>query len=234
MNNTEIFIEKYNQLELVVKTTYQLSDSDSISYYLTEQKRFVSFKPQIKYCQSVRNLLHHNQKIQGKYSVIPSDEMLYFINELIDQISNRSKCYAIAIKTSQIYQCRLDDSIRKAMLEMKKFHYTHVPILDNEKVIGVFDENVLFNFLIEDEIVEIDINTKFRDIKNYLNFENREMVDFLFFKSTAYVDELIEEFEKSFRRGKRVGLVFLTSTGSKNERITGIITAWDILANIQK
>lgn len=71
----------------------------------------------------------------------------------------------------------------------------------------------------------------FGDIKAYLSIEAREMEEFLFFGNQKLVEDLEIEFEKSFRNGKRIAAVFLTPSGKKNEDISGLVTAWDVLGN---
>ena len=51
MTNAEIFIEKYKQLEEVVRSTYNLKNSDSISFYLSNQNIYQRYGDEIKYCQ---------------------------------------------------------------------------------------------------------------------------------------------------------------------------------------
>ena len=49
MNNTDIYIEKYKELEKAVRNAYGLNKQDSISYYLTNQPRFSRYKDDIQY-----------------------------------------------------------------------------------------------------------------------------------------------------------------------------------------
>lgn len=63
MTNAEIFIEKYKQLEEVVRSTYNLRNSDSISFYLSNQNIYQRYRDEIRYCQEVRNLLSHKKRL---------------------------------------------------------------------------------------------------------------------------------------------------------------------------
>lgn len=85
MDNAEIFIEKYKQLEKVVRSTYNLKASDSVAYYLKSQNRFKEFKEEIDYCREVRNLLSHREKIDNDFTVKPSVGMIEFIDTLIEK-----------------------------------------------------------------------------------------------------------------------------------------------------
>lgn len=113
---------------------------------------------------------------------------------------------------------------------MREHLYTHIPILENGTVIGVFDENSIFCYLADEEIVEISNELTFNDIKRYISLNGREMEDFLFFKPTQYVEELENKFEEYYKKGKRVGIAFLTQNGTATEKLQGIVTPWDIIS----
>ncbi len=230
MSNAEIFIDKYKQLEEVVRSTYHLKDNDSISFYLSEQVKYQRFKEEIKYCQDVRNLLSHKKKINSSFAVEPNNQMIEFIESLIGRIKRRTKCSDIQVKMNNIYWQTIDGNVKETMSAMRRNLYTHIPILENGTVIGVFDENSIFNYLASEEIIEIDSELSFRNIGNYISLEDREMEEFLFFKIDSYVEELESEIEGYFKRGKRVGLTFLTQNGKPKEKLLGIITPWDIIS----
>ena len=80
MTNADIFIDKYKQLEEVVRSTYHLKDNDSISFYLSGQVKYQRFKDDIKYCQDVRNLLSHKKKLNNSFAVEPNKQMIEFID----------------------------------------------------------------------------------------------------------------------------------------------------------
>lgn len=229
MSNAEKYIELYKKLENVVRVTYNIKQEESISYYLTNNARFKQSRDEILYCQQVRNLLQHKEKIKKEYPIEPHDEMIIFIENLIHRIEQRQKCFDICIKRDRIYSQTLEGSVKETISEMQKNMYTHVPIIENDYMIGVFDENSVFKYISEEEIISIDPELKFNDIERFLNIDDREMEEFLFINKRLYVDELQELFDEAFKRGKRVGAAFITERGSKNEKILGLITPWDII-----
>lgn len=231
INNAEIFIEKYKELENVVRTTFNLNNEDSISFFLTKQYKYQNDKEEIRYCQEIRNLIQHKKKLGDAYPIQPTVETIDFITALIEKVKNKKRCNDICVRFKDIYKNELDDKVKDAMHVMKREHFTCVPIMNGKKVIGVFDENSLFEYLAQEEIIEIDSNLTFRDIEAFLSITEREMEEFVFFKSQEFVENLEIEFEKSLNRKKRISAVFLTPNGNKNEDITGLITAWDILGN---
>lgn len=229
-SNAHLYIQKYKELEEVVREVYNLPRETSISYYLNHQEEFKRYRPEISYCQDVRNLLQHKKMISDTYPIEPTDEMIDFITTLTEKIRHTKKCSDICVRFDRLYYRSLDDSVKEAMRVMKSKKYNCVPVLDRKKLLGVFDENSLFEYLAQEGIVEIADNLTFRDINDHLAITNREMEEFLFYPMHKNVEELEKEFEKSFHRGKRLAVVFLTRNGKESEDILGIITAWDILS----
>ena len=233
MDNTDIFLDKYKQLEEVVKSTYKLNNKDnhdSVVNYLERQNRFKAFKDEIEYCREVRNLLTHKKKINNDFAVVPSARMIEFIDTLIEKVRSRTKCISIAIDMPRVFWQDINGNVKYTMKMMQQKLYTHVPILKNGVVVGVFDENSIFNYLADGEIVCIEDDLTFEDIESFLSLANREMEEFIFIGRNCYVDELEEKIEQAFHRGKRIGLAFITESGKPTQKIQGIITPWDIIS----
>lgn len=225
-----MFLERYKELEEVVRSTFNLKYEDSISYYLGSENKFKRYANDVRYCQEVRNLLSHKKKIDDTFAVEPTEQMIKFITQLIELIRNRARCSDIQIGISQVYWQPLCGSVKATMKEMRRKVFTHIPILEEGVVIGVFDENSVFSYLADEEIIEIDDNLTFNAIRKYLSVNGRDMEEFIFYKASGYVENLEIEFERAFKRGKRIGIVFLTQSGKPNEKLQGIITPWDIIA----
>lgn len=230
MSNSQRYIEKYKELEAIVRSTYGISESDSISKFLKSKNEFRRFADQISYCQQVRNFMQHERKIDNKFSIEPSDAMISFIDTLIEKIKNRLQCKDISIKFKNVEWRCLSDLVKEAIHVMREKLFTHIPIIEDGLLVGVFDENSLFNYIADNEIVDIDDRLKFSDIKEYLSISDREMEDFIFVKGTMYVDELEKTIQSYFNRHKRIGVAFVTNNGRSDESIQGIITPWDIIS----
>ena len=230
MDNSQLFIEKYKELESVVRKTYGLPEQDSISYFLKKQDKFNRYYDDISFCQEVRNFMQHKKKINGRFAIEPNDAMLAFIEQLITRVASRPQCIDICIKFNDIEWRSPSDSVKAAIIIMRQKVYTHIPIIENGVLVGVFDENSLFNYVAENEIIDVDDTLSFNDILQYLSVKDREMEEFLFVKSTMYVEDLEKEIQKYFYKNKRVGIAFLTVNGRENEPIQGMITPWDIIS----
>lgn len=130
----------------------------------------------------------------------------------------------------KVYTADIDDSLEKVISSLSDKMYNHVPILENNRLCGVFDEISLYEMHIKG--VRITPELKFKDIKQFITLNSRRNEKFIFFNENAYIDELIREFDRAYDEGKRIGLVFLNTTGKIDNFFTGIISTNDILGRI--
>lgn len=230
MSNSELFLEKYKELEKAVRSVYNLREQDSISYCLREKSKYKQYAENISYCQKVRNFLCHETKLEGDFAIEASDSMIKFIDKLITDILSEPKCSDIQVKLSDVYWRLLSDSVKETMSTMREKAFTHVPILsESGTVIGVFDENSIFTYIADEQAVYIDGNLKFSDIQKHLSIYGREMEAFLFVNANSSASMLEKIIEDEFKKGKRIELVFVTQNGSANDKLLGIITPFDII-----
>ncbi|MBR3319995.1 CBS domain-containing protein [Candidatus Saccharibacteria bacterium] len=230
--NIEHFIELYKELEAAVRITYKIDKKDSVAHYLTQQDKFSKYKEDILLCSDTRNLIQHGRTVNNDFIVQPTDQMIKFITSLISKVKNRQKCSDIMIKIGDVYRGSMQGSVSESIDIMKEKAYTHVPILENRKVIGVFDENSLFCFVSDGNSVSDSLT--FESIKKYLGLNNRECEGFLFAKKNEYVDEIEESMNAAFKKQKRIGMVFVTDTGDEDGKLLGILTPWDIIASYKE
>jgi len=226
-SNGEIFEDKYRKLETVINQKFKDVDKSPI-YYLSHKPGFEEYSHRLECCREVRNVISHYPKERGAFPIEPSDEMIHFLDEMIYKLSHRAKCRNLGIPYKKMYVRSMGDSISETIKVMRDKTFTHVPIVCGRKVIGIFDENALFCYVADNGIVDLE-NLVFEDIKNYIDLENREMEVFTFHSKLTFLDELQAEFQKQFDQGKRLGVAFITETGSPNEDVTHMLTAWDVI-----
>ena len=232
-NNVEEFIEEYKKLEEAVRRVYHVEQSESAISVLKSQRKFDKYKSDIQSCANLRNFYQHNSKINNQYIIDVSMNAVEFIRFLTGLVNNREKCRDRCIKFKDIYWRAPNDSVKETMRVMQAKLYTHIPILENNKVVGIFDENSLFTFLATngEDIFEFDDTLTFNDMKEYIKLYDREMEEFKFFGINKYLDEAIEEFEKCLNKGMRLGLMLFTASGKETDDLQGLITPWDLIGH---
>lgn len=235
MSNSDRFINKYNELE---KIAYQKFPDDIKTDHgavaqLEKMRIFYNIKDDLKYIRELRNFFQHNIKIDSLYPVEATDSLIELVERIILKVQNPPKVLDKCIRFEKICYATKDDLIYEYMLKMKKNVYTHIPILENKIVVGVFSENTLLGALTEEEIIYDKNETKFCDplIFKHCTLENHVSEIFKFVSKDTYLEEVKEMFKRSFIDNKRLSLIFITEHGIETEKIIGIITPWDILGN---
>lgn len=188
-----------------------------------------SLKTELDYCREVRNLLTHNPKLNKRYAVEPSDEMVALLDQTMEKIRNPKRAKHIFVPRNKVSCRTMNDYIYPAMVEMRNCVYTHIPILENDVVVGVFSENTLLNYLIDDEIVSIDQDMKFADIAKYLPIDKHVAESFRFISQNTLLSDIEAIFAEGLNRTDRIGLIFVTNSGKPTEKLLGIISAWDVV-----
>jgi CBS domain-containing protein len=226
--NAEIFIDKYKELEQIIRAEYNFESSESLDYAFENDFRLRKNKKDLLLLREIRNLLQHQEKIKKKYIVEPLQEVIELEEKLIQNFKNKPKCIDYCIKLNDVCYKTINDKVADTIKEMKEKHYTHIPILENGKVEYVFDENSVFNYLADEEI-GIDETFKFKDIKNYISLDNNTNEEYKFISKDYTVEKLKEDIEDFKKKGKRLDIAFITEKGKKEEKLLGLVTIWDIV-----
>ncbi len=227
-HKTELFLDEYKKLEAIVSARYNLRDSESAVGFLERRPEYQAIKSDLAYCREVRNLLTHNPKIKDRYAVEPSDEMIALLKQTVERVENPQKAKNIWVPRNRVYCRTMDDEVRPAMVKMNEQMYTHIPILKDGVVVGVFSENTLLSYLIDDEAVSIDNHVKFSDIEKYLSLDRHRAESFRFIGQETPVSEIEDIFADADKKSDRIGLIFVTNNGRKTGKLLGIISAWDV------
>lgn len=231
MNIVDLYLEKYNELAAVAADVYKLSANEPIVKIIEGKPEFRFEKERLKFCREFRNLLVHGIKVNNEYVILPTDQMIELISKLIERVKNppRGKDYAVTF--DKVFSGALSDKVQSAMKTMKQYNYTHIPIMEQGKIIGVFSENTLFSYILDNEIVSIDKDTQFKDLEKYLALKSHETETFYFMPWEVSINNVKKLFEDALARMERIGMIFLTKNGSETEKPLGILTSWDILGN---
>ena len=224
----DIFFDKYRELERLILQKFPDAERNSPVFYLVHKPGYEKYAVQLECCREIRNLISHYPKEKGAFPIEPSVEMVRFLEELIYRMSNRPKCRDVGVSFKNMYWRTMKDSVTEAMAAMREGSFTHVPILEGRKLIGMFDPVSLFNYLADSSSVDLE-NLTFADIRDYLSLEGRRMEIFTFHHQFMFLDELQEVFQKQYRKGRRISAAFLTNTGSRDENIIAMLTSWDVL-----
>lgn len=191
------------------------------------------YQDELLIIKQVRNINTHQRNDKYGYVVCPNPDMNIKLKSIVDEINNPPTIYNsnMCIKRQNMYCKTLNDTIEATIKDMVDKIYTHIPILENGIVIGVFSESTLLDIVNVESGIVVDKNTKFSDILEYLKIENHSTEDFIFISRNKNIYDVEDIFKDYFVRKKRLGCVYITENGKPSESILGMLTAWDILGN---
>lgn len=232
--NSERFIEIYNILDNYMRMTlekpYGYQHFNLIEEMSLRDKVFNRQKDILKRYGSLRNAIVHkpNAKLANPIAE-PHDNIVRDYEKIVDYVLNPPTAMdSVAIKTDKIYTTSLEDCVIKVMKDMSANTYTHVPVMEGNKLVGIFSENTIFNYITDNEDVILEKDMKIKDFMEYLPIDKHKSEFFEFVSRKATLVEVEERFKEELKENRRLAVVFITENGKPNEKIHGIITAWDI------
>ncbi|MTK13321.1 MAG: CBS domain-containing protein [Clostridiaceae bacterium] len=232
-NSTE-FLAIYNDLDRYMRRTLNEDEwtghTDLIKKMASKNKIFLRCKEDLIDFAKLRNAIVHNP--DRKYAepiAEPHDYALNKYKEISDKVKNPPLAInTIAIKSEHIYTTDMNAVALDVMKEMNRNTYTHVPVVENGSIIGVFSENTVFSYMVKKEDVLIEKDVKIREFADFIPIEKHVSEFFKFVSKNTLVIDIEEMFQKELHNGKRLSVVFITESGNYTEKILGLITAWDI------
>ncbi len=225
MGKTDVFLDKYRQLEETVRGKFGSSISISRLEELGEFRRYSS---KIKYCRELRNLLVHNPKLDGEWAAEVNDAMISFVQRLILLIERPPRVCDYALGLKRIMYRNLGSNVVDTMHEMRARDVSKVPILDRGRVVGVFTHESVFSRVLANTH-DIREDMTFRDILPEISIVGERAKRYRFAKWSALASSIEEIFEESNAHHVRIRLVFLTENGRSDEKLMGIVTPWELM-----
>lgn len=237
-SNSHKFISIYNELDKFMRKYLNENNEIPNSVLIKEMakinKVFYKNKDDLLEFSRLRNAIVHNP---NKKDADPIAEPHEFIVKKFQNIKNivispPIALKAIAIKAQDIFTAKMNDNAFEVMKKMNENTFTHVPIIESNKLIGVFSENTIFSFIVKNEEVIIDKDYLIKDFAEFIPNESHVSEYFEFVPREALVVDIEDIFRKGLNGRKRIAAIFITETGKQNESLLGLITAWDLAGYI--
>lgn len=215
------FLEQYKKLERWAEIKYGEDGVKGIEQFHTNKR----IQSDVRYFRGVRNILSHNPNGCENPLIELTDEFKerfeYLCNQLMNNISQ------ISIPYKDIYKREISDKVIPTITHMKEKAFSYVPVMNGKKVWGVFCESTIFDIVGDGEFSLIQEDSQLLMIGKYIS-EYSENGIFDFIRSDASIDDVRRVFADAADKGRRLDVLYITSTGNKNGDLIGLVTIWDI------
>ncbi len=231
MNKSEEFIQLYKTLEDVLEAKYRAEGRDvsSCVYQFLCDKESMPFRIKLDLCRQVRNLLSHSANVDGIPPVTPAEPLIQCLKDTIAYLKKPILASSRGTGIKRLLKAVASDRIVWLSRKMEEKGYSHVPVLEKGKVIGVFSVSTFFSLAKDEKLSGITEQTTISEILPYISVNNHTMEQFLFARKDDTVVNLRAVFSKRSAGEKRVAGVFVTEDGTQNTQLVSYITPWDVM-----
>ncbi|MGM0421354.1 MAG: CBS domain-containing protein [Bacillota bacterium] len=224
--NIEEFIEYFNDIEEYLKEkddNSNLGFARLIGKYQDRDKIIRQYADELMHLKDIRNILVHN----NEYYAIPNEYSLDKIKNIRNRIINPPKVYPLF--NSRVKTVSNDQPIIEVIKLMKEQSYSQIPVVnEHNKFLDLLTNNAISRWLgslADKEGAKILFDQAL--VKDVLDYEEISSV-YEFISKDALIVDVIDMFEDSQKRGKKLEAVFITNNGKKSEKLLDIITSWDL------
>ncbi len=231
MNKSEEFIQLYKTLEDLLEAKYRTEGRDvsSCVYQFLCDKESMPFRIKLDLCRQVRNLLSHSANVDGIPPVTPAEPLIQCLKDTIAYLRKPILASSRGTGIQRLLKAVAADRIVWLSKKMEEKGYSHVPVLEKGKVVGVFSVSTFFSLAKDEKLSGITDQTTIGEILPYISVSNHTTERFLFAKKDDTVVTIRAMFSKRNAGEKRVAGVFVTDDGTENTKLVSYITPWDVM-----
>lgn len=225
------FLDMYRQLEDLLDQRYagkkRRYSSVIVEFLNSDESR--PFRSMLDLCREIRNLLTHNAKIDGEDIVEPSSAVVQGLLEILEFVKKPPLAIDSATKGDNVFYAGINQTVIKIMGLMEKSGFSHVPILENGKFMGVFSPGTVFSYILSSCDKPITRKTTIGELSEllpiHMHGENYE-----FAPKDLTCDRARRKFQTVSGKNKRLSVIFITETGSQREPLLGMLTPLDVMS----
>ena len=224
------FLDLYKELEEALRERGMTHGRSSIIMQFISSPEGRPFKDELNTCREMRNILAHNQDIDGEAPFVPTDASIKALEKILAYMKMPPLALSKGTRYENLICAKLSDRAKPIMEKMVSRGYSHIPVFENGVLFGVFSISTIFSHILEHGEAVIDEDTLISDFNEDLPIENHiaESFEFASAETTVLEAEALLK-NASGPESKRIAALFITRNGNKNERILGMVTPWDVL-----
>lgn len=221
--------------EAIKKLVNEIAGIDSYELQLdvaSERSRRVKDRlSDIRHVRNVRNILAHPQAQSGAPAVVVTPDLLNRTQRLLETLTTVRTANTAGVPLGKLFTATTDTRLITVADTMRDKRYSHVPVLDERKrVIGVFNESAIFDYLVKQTIIELTETMVVADIMDHCHLDAGHTESFRFIRPATTEDEMLDALINVEGEFTRVGALFVTPSGNPNEPLQRMVTVWDVMS----
>lgn len=225
-------LEIYNDIDTYMRKELNVNESDShmrlIEQMAQTNKVFYRNQDQLRALAKLRNLIVHNPFKAIDPVTVPNEGLVNIYGSIRDKLLRPAKAISIAIPGPSIATAKLTDNSIEIIKMMANDTFTHIPIVKDDKMIGVFSENTILSYMADRGEFIITGDSTMQDFADFIPFDKHKSETFKFISRDALLEEVYGLFNAAIKIRERVGVVYITENGKPDQKLLGMITPWDI------
>ncbi len=232
-NSDELLII-YNELDNYMRRFLNEKPNTPNTYLIKQMERknrvFAKFKDDLYAFSNLRNAIVHNPDIKYADPIAePHEYVVKKYRNIINLVLNPPVALdSIAIPYDRIYTTTLNSKAFDVTNEMVRNAYTHVPVVEENKLIGVFSESTVVSYLSKNRGSVLLDEPLVSEFVEYIDIKRNESEYYEFVKKDILVIDIEDMFHRGFKDNKRLAVVFITENGRLDEKLLGLVTVWDL------
>lgn len=229
-SRAEAFLTLYRRLEGLLERRYAGREWNGsvVAYYLGEPDS-EPMRAEIELCRRIRNILSHTVEDDGEPVVEPSEGMLERLRAVIEYVKRPVMAINRGTPADRILVAHPNDLALNVMRHMVKNGYSHVPIVEQGRLVGVFSSDSLMLFSARKGLSQVRDELRIGQMKDCVGFGDKRDERFLFLPVDATLLAVRKAFERRRERNHRLAVVFLTEDGTVRTPLKALLTSWDVL-----
>lgn len=229
-SRAERFLKMYRVLEGTLEKRFsgkRQGSSVVMEYLLDDDSE--PFRHELNVCREIRNLLSHNADDSGEALIEPSEAVMESLERILEHVSAPRFAVDYGTPREKILWAHTNDVAIDVMRRMSKNGFSHVPVMEKGKIVGVFSVGSLFECLERRGLDALSNDTRIGQIREALNIDAHGAEKYLFLPKEATIYQVRAAFELKGQRNSRLSAVFITENGSQDAPLVAMLTPWDVL-----
>lgn len=238
MSEIDRFLSSYNKLDSLCRLRFEMDDrsESAIIAFINELRHsgyylYVDLADDLDTIRNLRNSIVHCPSLNDESLFALNPKANEILAKVISIIENPPTALSRSIPLNKLFVVSLSDNVLSCVKAMDEKGYSHAPVLDDSgKLIGVFSIGLVFSVLASRGTANFLDGDKIGDLMAYLPLDAHRNERYAFLSRYSKLEEATKMFEDSKAKyGKRLGLIFLTEHGRKEEKVLAALTPAEVL-----